>query len=358
MPEYYLGIMCGTSLDSLDFSLCRFGKVNQIKIFKEYKINPTLKDQINMCKNKPNNMSLFRKTDNDVTDFIVLCLNKFIASAKIKNIKAIGFPGITVKHDPKNKISRVLGNSEVIAAKIKINVIGNFRLTDMKVGGEGAPLTPYFHDYISTFHKSFINIINLGGFANLTYKSDNKTNAFDTGPANYLIDLISNKYFGLPFDKNGILAKKHKANEEALLGMLSHKYFNCPIPKSTGFETFNFKWVSKFIKKYNIRNKNTLISTITQLTIITISDAINSSNLDSPDIFFSGGGSRNTFIKNSILKRTGLNEIKSLPFNINYKNLESASFAWLAMKRYNGEMIKKNYITGAKRSRKLGIIYR
>ena len=358
MPEYYIGIMCGTSLDSLDISLCRFGKINQIKIFKEYKINDTLKEQINVCKSKPNNISVFKKVDRDVTNFIIASLNRFISSSNIKNIKAIGFPGITIKHDPKNKISMVLGDSQTIASEIKIRVIGNFRLTDMKAGGEGAPLAPYFHDYISTFHKSFINILNLGGFANLTYKSNGKVNAFDTGPANYLIDLISNKYFGVPFDKNGKLSEKNKANEKALLAMLSEKYFSLPAPKSTGFETFNLKWINKFINKFNIKNKNTLIATITELSIISISDAINSNNLDSSDIFFSGGGCKNTFVKNNILKRTGLNEVKSLPFDINYKNIESASFAWLAMKRDNKEVIKKSYITGARHSRKLGIIYR
>tara|TARA_B100001057_G_scaffold425811_1_gene449500 strand:+ start:293 stop:1369 length:1077 start_codon:yes stop_codon:yes gene_type:complete len=358
MPEYYIGIMCGTSLDSLDMSLCRFGKVNQIKIFKEYKLSPTLKEHINMCKNKPNDLGLFNKADDDVTKFVTSCLNKFITSSSIKNIKAIGYPGITIKHDPKKKISKVLGNSEIISKNVQINVIGNFRLSDMKVGGEGAPLAPYFHDYISTFNKSFVNILNLGGFANLTYKSNNEIKAFDTGPANYLIDLISNKYFGIPYDKNGALSKKYKADEKALLAMLAHKYFNSPIPKSTGFETFNLKWINKYISKYKIKNKNTLIATITQLTIISISDAINSSNLDSSDIFFSGGGSRNKFIKNNILKRTGMNEVKVLPFSLNYKNLESASFAWLAMKRNNNQMIKKNHITGASRSRKLGFIYR
>ena len=358
MPEYYIGIMCGTSLDSLDLSLCRFGKVNEIKIFKEYKIKSSLKEQVNVCKSKPNNLGLFKKADKDLTNFIIASLKKFISSSNIKNIKAIGFPGITIKHDPKKMVSKVLGDPQIIASETKIRVIGNFRQTDMKAGGEGAPLAPYFHDYISTFNKSFINILNLGGFANLTYKSDGRINAFDTGPANYLIDLISNKYFGIPFDKNGKLSKKNKANEKALLAMLSEKYFSLPAPKSTGFETFNLKWINKFIKKFNIKNKNTLIATITELSIISISDAINSNNLDSSDIFFSGGGSRNTFVKNSILKRTGLNEVKSLPFDINYKNLESASFAWLAMKRNAGEVIKKSYITGANRSRKLGIIYR
>tara|TARA_B100000927_G_C16086663_1_gene317459 strand:- start:106 stop:456 length:351 start_codon:yes stop_codon:yes gene_type:complete len=116
--------------------------------------------------------------------------------------------------------------------------------------------------------------------------------------------------------------------------------------------------MNKFIRKFKIKNRYTLIATITELTIISVSDAINSSNLDSSFIFFSGGGSRNNYIKNNILKRTGLNEVKALPYNLDYKNLEAAAFAWLAMKRDKQQLINKSYITGAKSSRKLGIIYR
>jgi anhydro-N-acetylmuramic acid kinase len=87
----------------------------------------------------------------------------------------------------------------------------------MRAGGQGAPLAPYFHEYISIKEKPFVNILNLGGFSNWTFKSDNKLMAYDTGPANYLIDLISNKYFDVPYDKNGLLAKKGKINDKAYL---------------------------------------------------------------------------------------------------------------------------------------------
>jgi anhydro-N-acetylmuramic acid kinase len=246
----------------------------------------------------------------------------------------------------------------MIAVKTNLKVIGGFRLSDMKVGGQGAPLAPYFHEYISSKEKPFINILNLGGFANWTFKSDNKLMAYDTGPANYLIDLISNKYFNVPYDKNGSLAKKGKINDEALVDMLSDRFFDQAIPKSTGFERFNFKWLTKFINKFKLTNKSSMIATVSQLTIISISDAINSSHLDSQYIFFAGGGSRNSFIKKEILKRTGLIETKSIPGNFDYKNLESSAFAWLAMKRDQAKLITKPYLTGAKSNRKLGTIYR
>ena len=75
MPENYIGIMCGTSLDSLDFSLCCFEKVKKLKTFKSYRISQKLRDKINLCKTKPNNLPLFNETDEEVTLFIIHCLH-------------------------------------------------------------------------------------------------------------------------------------------------------------------------------------------------------------------------------------------------------------------------------------------
>ena len=357
MPENYIGIMCGTSLDSLDLSLCDFERNKKVKYFKSYRICQSLRDKINECKNHPNGKKLFSETDALTTEFIIKSLRKFIVASKTKKIAAIGYPGITIIHNPKKKISKTLGNPAIIAKESGLRVVADFRLTDMKHGGQGAPLAPYFHDYISSKGRDFLNFINLGGFANLTYRSDNKLIAFDTGPANYLIDEVSKKYFNKDFDKNGLLAKKGKINDKALVSMLSDKYFYQDPPKSTGFEKFNIKWIEKYKDKFQL-SRSSLIATLTQLTSISVSDAINSNDLDSDKIFFAGGGSKNPLIKREILKRTGLSEIKNLPWGLDYKNIESSAFAWLAMTRVKGKLISKGYITGAKTSRFLGIIYR
>ncbi len=357
MPENYIGIMCGTSLDSLDLSLCDFEKNNKVKYFKSYKIRQSLRDKINECKNHPNRKKLFIETDKLITEFIIESVRKFITASNTKKIAAIGYPGITIIHNPKKKISKTLGNPAMIAKESGLSVVADFRLTDMKHGGQGAPLAPYFHEYISSKGRNFLNFINLGGFANLTYRSNNKLMAFDTGPANYLINEVAKKYFKKDYDKNGLLAKRGRINERALMSMLSDKYFYQNPPKSTGFEKFNIQWVEKYKDKFQL-SRNSLIATLTQLTSISVSDAINFNNLDSDKIFFAGGGSKNPIIKREILKRTGLDEIKSLPWGLDFKNIESSAFAWLAMTRVKGKPISKGYITGAKNSRLLGIIYR
>ena len=357
MPENYIGIMCGTSLDSLDLSLCDFEKNNKVKYFKSYKIHQSLRDKINECKNHPNRKKLFIETDKLITEFIIESVRKFITASNTKKITAIGYPGITIIHNPKKKISKTLGNPAMIAKESGLSVVADFRLTDMKHGGQGAPLAPYFHEYISSKGRNFLNFINLGGFANLTYRSNNKLMAFDTGPANYLINEVAKKYFKKDYDKNGLLAKRGRINDRALMSMLSDKYFYQNPPKSTGFEKFNIQWVEKYKDKFQL-SRNSLIATLTQLTSISVSDAINFNNLDSDKIFFAGGGSKNPIIKREILKRTGLDEIKSLPWGLDFKNIESSAFAWLAMTRVKGKPISKGYITGAKNSRLLGIIYR
>ena len=122
-------------------------------------------------------------------------------------------------------------------------------------------------------------------------------------------------------------------------------------------DMLNFKDKEKYKDKFQL-SRSSLIATLTQLTSISVSDAINFNNLDSDRIFFAGGGSKNPLIKREILKRTGLSEIKNLPWGLNFKNIESSAFAWLAMTRVRGKPISKGYITGAKTSRLLGIIYR
>ena len=138
MHSYFIGIMCGTSLDSLDVSLCHFGNSDNVKIFKSYKIRDELRNIINKSKKNPGNKKLVNQVDHEVTEFIILTLNKFMRNHN-KKISAIGYPGITLKHDPNKQVSKTLGDCQKISKALKIPVVGDFRKTDMDLGGQGAP---------------------------------------------------------------------------------------------------------------------------------------------------------------------------------------------------------------------------
>ena len=132
--------------------------------------DPKLKDAINHCKSHSLNKKIFNETDILVTEFIIKSLGNFVTTSRTKKIEAIGYPGITVIHNPNGRISKTLGDSSTIAKTLKIRVVADFRQSDMKCGGQGAPVATYFYEYISMTANNFINFINLGGFANLTYR--------------------------------------------------------------------------------------------------------------------------------------------------------------------------------------------
>ncbi len=357
MSKYYLGIMCGTSLDSIDVSIVKMHN-NKLKVvgFKEYKINDNLKNKINKQKklNKAN-----KKLDYEISDIISSHIKKILKKYTIKNaqVVGIGFPGITLNHNPKNKTSTYIGDPKQISNLISIPVVSDFRQTNIKAGGQGAPLTGLFHQHINKVFKKNISFVNLGGFANITIKYKGQIFAYDTGPANYLIDVWCRKKFNIPYDKNGKLAQTGEIHLGFLQSMLQDKFFKKTPPKSTGFENFNYNWILKHLKKFKQVAKLDVLATLTYLTISTISCELNKDRNHSKIVYLSGGGVNNLTITDGIKSLTRHKRLNTLGYGINEKNFESVAFAWFAQQRINNKKFQKSKITGARKPHYLGNIY-
>ncbi|MEC7832628.1 MAG: anhydro-N-acetylmuramic acid kinase [Pseudomonadota bacterium] len=361
MSKYYMGIMCGTSLDSIDISIASFSK-NKMRVIgsKSFKINNSLKKEIEKCKLKPNNCNKVNKTSDLVSKKTISSIKNTLSYFKIKktDIHCIGFPGITLEHRPNRKKSTYLGDPKKIAQETSLVVVSDFRQCDIDAGGQGAPLSAFFHQYLNRSKKDFTTFINLGGFANITLKSGNKVFGFDTGPANYLLDLWCRKKFNKDFDHNGKLASKGNINPPLLRSLLNHKFFKIRPPKSTGFEDFNEKWLQSHLSKIKGIKKIDVLSTLTYFTIITVVNEINRFNPKSKNIYFCGGGSNNLLLVQGILSLSDkIRQTRICP-GVDEKNLESLSFAWLSMIRKKSQKITNTTITGSRKSRLLGSIYR
>ena len=361
MSKYYMGIMCGTSLDSIDISIASFVK-NKVRVvgFKSFRVNSHLKKEIEKCKLGPTNSNKINKTNDLVSMKIISSIKNTLSYFKIKNtdIHCVGFPGITLEHRPGRKKSTYLGDPEKIAQKTSLVVISDFRQCDIDAGGQGAPLSAFFHQYLNKSKKDFITFINLGGFANVTLKSGKKIFGFDTGPANYLLDLWCRKKFNKNFDSNGRLASQGNINPKLLKNLLNHKYFKIDPPKSTGFETFNAKWLQSCLSKLKTINKIDVLSTLTYFTIITVANEVNRFNPKSEQIYFCGGGSHNQLLVRGILSLSNKLRYTNIHPGVDEKNIESLSFAWLSMVRIKSQKITNTTITGSKKARLLGTIYR
>tara|TARA_Y100000590_G_scaffold109050_1_gene124175 strand:+ start:1735 stop:2814 length:1080 start_codon:yes stop_codon:yes gene_type:complete len=358
MSKYYIGTMCGTSLDSVDVSITSF-ESKKIKIidFQSYPLGNQLKKEINLHKSKYPSKKNLDKLNLSVSLLMSKYINKIITKNKLnaEHIKAIGYPGITLNHDPSKKRSEYLGDAEKINLKTGIPVVADFRQTDIDCGGQGAPLSALFHSFL--YNKDPVIFVNLGGFANITLKKGYKFYGYDTGPANYLLDLWCQKKLNKEFDASGNLAQKGEVQLSLLNSMLKDKYFKKLPPKSTGFEYFNWKWLMDHLSKYKNINKLNVLSTLTYLTSITVAQEINKYHVKSKFIFFAGGGSKNKMIVDKIIELTGKKRQLKLKNNIDEKNLETVSFAWLAKMRINKQKIPNLSITGSKKSSLLGFIY-
>ena len=238
-----IGLMSGTSIDGVDAALI---ETDGIKIFEfgpfiSVPFDRAFRKRLQPIMDRdPKSKNLL--VERDLTFYHVDAVRTLLGQNRIEpsEIDVIGFHGQTVFHDPGNKITRQIGNAPLLASKTGINVISNFRSADVAAGGEGAPLAPIFHIAITKRLKRPIAVLNLGGVANITWVSeDGRAIAFDTGPANAMIDDWVRAHSTLPFDQEGQLAGQGIVNEIALSALLNHPYFDRPSPKSLDRNTFS-----------------------------------------------------------------------------------------------------------------------
>jgi anhydro-N-acetylmuramic acid kinase len=213
-----------------------------------------------------------------------------------------------------------IGEPSIIAARTGVTTIGDFRPADMAAGGQGAPLVP-FADYLLYRHEKFGRVsLNLGGIANVTViparSKPADVFAFDTGPANILIDaLVSHFTHGRQnFDKDAALAKKGQINRRLMRRLLRDPYLRREPPKSTGREYFGKEYVKKLLalgRRHHLQPAD-LIRTVATFTAASVMDALHRFVLPKhkiSEIILSGGGAQNPVILEalSVFAMSGVN---------------------------------------------------
>jgi len=366
MSDYYIGLMSGTSMDAIDAALVSIDD-NHTQLIKSH--NHPLPESVT---NKLHALIACGK-DARLDDCMTLDveLGQLFADAVIalltdsgiqaNQIKAIGSHGQTAYHHPEgmHPYTLQIGDPNIIAEMTGITTVADFRRRDLCVGGQGAPLAPAFHQF--AFHSDTENraIINIGGIANISVlPADNNLPiyGFDTGPGNTLLDQWAMKYLGKSMDLNGEFARSGTCNNELLLQLLSDDYFSSPIPKSTGREYFNLKWLNKNMGLEKISPED-IQATLTELTIQSISMAIKEHAPAVQHIYVCGGGSHNPLLMSGLQRASGLPVDDSSSCGIGPDWVEAVAFAWLASKTLNAQPANLPSVTGARSKVILGGIY-
>lgn len=349
-----IGLMSGTSLDGLDVTHVRFEThEDQSVTFNllhchTFDFSNELREKLNNASNVPPLVLL--QLDKELGLFFAKCVNSFLQTNKINKseISAIASHGQTIFHQPQNGFTLQIGCGSTLAYHTGINVINDFRSLDIIAGGQGAPLVPIGDfDLFGSQAESFLNI---GGFANMSYKKNGQVIAFDICPGNLPMNKLAFAR-GMEYDKDGHLAQSGEINFFLLDLLNSLEYYTQEGPKSLGTEWLeeHFYPLLKFDKEIE-NNLRTLVEHIA----IQISNKLNEANVHS--VFITGGGAKNAFLLSRIQHYFNgeiiLPDLKIIDFK------ESLVFAYLAHQYIKGRPNTLSSVTGASRDLCTGVLHK
>lgn len=365
MPDRYIGLISGTSMDGVDAVLASFGDGSlELTASHAHPYPPELRERLRAAMMRPEECGLDRlgELDRMVGEcFRDAALNVIARSgADADSIVAIGSHGQTLRHQPNNEhgFSLQIGDAATIAAGTGISTVADFRRADIAAGGQGAPLTPAFHHWL--FGSTGVDrvILNLGGIANITVLPGDgmPVVGFDTGPANTLLDAWIGEQRKMPYDSGGQWASQGKVVDRLLDALLADSYFDLPPPKSTGFEHFNLDW----LRAFGVDDKSPIDvqATLAELTAVTVANSIRETAPATKDIFVCGGGVHNEDLLSRLARHVGTSTIGSTQqVGLDPDWVEAAAFAWLAMQTINGKTGNLPSVTGANQKKVLGAIH-
>lgn len=333
--SFAIGMMSGTSADGIDLSLIEIKKRTKFINSAFYPYPPELKDFIL----KISTLEELTYADFALGELFALSAKKFINSLGIEKseISLISSHGQTIRHLPEYiKLGRLkvrgtlqIGDISVIAIRTGIITVGDFRPAHIAGGGEGAPLSPFFHRKFFWCRNEKRVVVNIGGIANITFINSEPMLAFDTGPGNMVIDGVVRILFGKEMDEDGKIASRGKAEENVIKELLFHPFFRKKPPKSTGREEFGTSFIEKLLHLSQKRNlePEDIVSTASEITIRSIINAIKKYSPYKPErVILCGGGAKNLYLLNR-LKEELKNVSTSDEFGFPVKSVESAGFA-------------------------------
>jgi anhydro-N-acetylmuramic acid kinase len=381
-PMVVAGVMSGTSADGINVALVRIGARAGFKLlgYTEFSYPKNVRGAV---------LAAMNATQASVADLARLnfLLGELYSEAVLATqhrfrIKAdlVGCHGQTLYHqgEPQLFLGRKVaatwqtGEGAIVAARTGVPVVSDFRPTDMAAGGKGAPLVPFL-DYM-LFRDARVGRIvqNIGGIANLTAipagATASEVFAFDTGPGNMVIDAVTEKLFGQPFDRGGKIAATGKILDKIIPAILQRDFFRARPPKTAGREEFGREFAGDFLRRCRPCRKQDAVATATALTAMSIADAMrrhvlkDSASTRKPqfhEMILSGGGAKNPMLVNMLAAELGPLGIRlrlSDEFGLPSSAKEAVAFALLAHETWHRRASNIPSATGAKHAAILGKI--
>ena len=347
---HVIGVMSGTSLDGVDLAEIKFQIKNNKWSFTILKSETIayapewvqkLKEAVNYS-----DTELIELNEN-YTDLLGKIIKSFIDKNKIIDLDAVCSHGHTILHQPQNGFTLQIGNLPKVAALVNEKVVCDFRVQDVELGGQGAPLVP-IGDRI--LFSEFDNCLNLGGFSNVSFEENGTRFAFDISPVNTVLNFYANQ-LGLEYDNEGKIAQKGKLNLELLNELNALGYYTKPFPKSLGFE-FVKEIVLPLIENHSIAiedKMHTFTEHIAWQTNLALAKK-------EGKMLITGGGAYNKFLLERMHFHLPNIEIV-VPDGNTLEFKEALIFALLGVLKLRNAINVLSSVTGAKNDHSSGVIY-
>ncbi|KGO86001.1 anhydro-N-acetylmuramic acid kinase [Flavobacterium rivuli WB 3.3-2 = DSM 21788] len=347
-----VGVMSGTSLDGADLAHIKLTVANgvwQYHIYGAETIAYT-NEWVNKLKTAIDyNEEELKALNNDYTILLSSFINDFIVRHDLTDLDAVCSHGHTILHRPQDGVTLQIGNLPQIAALTGQKIVCDFRVADVALGGQGAPLVPIGDRLL---FANYNYCLNLGGFSNISFEENGIRLAFDICPVNTVLNFYANK-LGLDYDDAGAVAAGGIINKELLTALNSLNFYTAPYPKSLGFE-FVKQTVLPLVEKYNDTPQNNL-ATFTEHVAVQIANVILQKGI-AGSLFITGGGAYNKTLINRMRQlMPQLSIVVPDDKTIQYK--EALIFALLGVLKLRGEVNVLGSVTGAPKDHISGVIY-
>jgi anhydro-N-acetylmuramic acid kinase len=250
-----IGLMSGTSMDGIDAAIVRTDGLSVVETGAAGTVpyRTALRKRLQrLVTDQGRDKNEARAVEREITLAHIEAVERLLAGSGLAaaDIDIVGFHGHTVFHNPAERVTWQIGDSALLAERTGIDVVGQFRVADVKAGGQGAPLVPLYHAARAAALEKPLAVLNIGGVANVTWlgapngENGGEIIAFDCGPGNALIDDFVHARTGAPYDASGTLSLSGIADETVLARLLDNPYFDLPPPKSLDRNAFDASGVT------------------------------------------------------------------------------------------------------------------
>ena len=368
MPDLYIGLMSGTSLDGVDAVLVDFDGPQACVLGHSSAPMPAELRVELLALNSPTDNELHRAAlaSNGLVRLYAEQVHALLEQCGVDAaaVKAIGAHGQTVRHRPQEfdgtGYTLQLNNPSLLAELCSITVVADFRSRDVAAGGQGAPLVPPFHQAFFGMPDQALAVLNIGGISNITVLDPAVADVqgFDSGPGNALMDAWCLTHTGQAYDDAGSWAKQGRVHAGLLARLLDEPFFAKPPPKSTGRDLFNGPWLAARLTGMGAVPPQDVQATLTELTALACARSLLDTSVDCKTLVVCGGGALNDYLMSRLQAALpNSTVISSAKRGLPPLQVEATAFAWLARQTLQGKMSSLKSVTGAKGARILGGIY-